>query len=426
MSRPSTILFLILAAACGGEATVVNNGGPADAGADGVVEGPADLGGRDTSDPVEAPDLGSDVPTPTDVGGVAMTPADVDPCVNADCWDTSLGGPPCSIASKNEDFSSGNYNVHEYASVSWDGAATAITLTKGAGDWEPVLALVAKDGTTLFDGTIGLQREGLDVRATSGSQVVVSTDAPMGIDVYVTSRAVLDSNFADRIPTDATYTVTIDSDCGGARVACTVNGNDVREPACGWLHYVGRRVVPRLPGTREERIDAAGVVAWWSLKEGVLFLDNPVVYSNCNFPDGDARIGPLEECVPNRAWQVGLSAVQVPYHTDAEVEAAAQAAYPELAIEEVLRLTAIEAQLDATSVDAVVGSSGMLRRSWLLRNSPTGFVIEEPVVRGECVNDSRSWCYGTGWDTTRLYAPNRTAALGAIEDVKALLAQVAP
>jgi len=77
--------------------------------------------------------------------------------------------------------------------------------------------------------------------------------------------------------------------CAGTRVPCVVNGHTVGDPACTWIHYVGRDVVPRLAGTRDQALTAAAAVAWWSLKEGVLSLQNPIVYSNCNFASGDAK-----------------------------------------------------------------------------------------------------------------------------------------
>lgn len=429
MKRIVLHLFAVASAACGPGVTEIDTsdvsappdvattapdgGQPADAGE------PSDAAWTDAAtDGGEEAD--ADLPDPD------PTPQPVAPCDGADCWDATLGGPPCAVATHDEDFASGNYNVHRYGSFLWDGTTTRVTVSRTAGTWEPALVLLDADGRVLFDGQVGLNGEGVTTTVHAPHDVTVTSTDPTGLTIHVTSAATLASNFVERVPLDARYTISLNSDCGGEREACVFNGNTAAEPACGWMHYVARRVVPRLPGDRAARLHTASVVAWWALKEGVMFLPNPIVYSNCNFPSGDARIGPLESCVDNRAWQVGLSAVQVPYHTDAAVEGRAATLYPELTVAQVLRLTAIEAQLDATSVDAVVNSTGTLRRSWLLRNSAIGFVTEAPVVEGECIDDSRAWCYGTGWSASANFAPNRTGALRAIDDVRAFLDRRAP
>ncbi len=424
--RLAPVAVALLVVACGGEATIsADEDFGVDAGAD-VRPEPSDMPSADMhsddAGPSIAPDLGGD----PDLGQPPPVPEQLRPCDQADCWETELGGVPCSSAAHDEDFSSGNYNVHRYESFVWDGTPTSIELVGRSGSWDPVLVLTEPSGTTLFDGDVPLTAEGILVEAQAGNDIVLTSDTPRRLEVFVTSRAVLESGFVDRIPTDATYALTVTSTCSGERAPCVVNGNDVREPACGWLHYVGRRVVPHLPGSRERRVDVAAVVSWWALKEGVMFLQNPIVYSNCNFPDGDARIGPLDSCVDRRAWQVGLSGVQVPWHSDADVQSAVDTAYPGRNHADTLRGAALRARLDDVTVQAVVDSTGTLRRSWFLRDSVVGFMLEEPVVRAECIEDTRSWCYGTGWDATRMYAPNRTGALQAIEDIKGLLDVVAP
>jgi hypothetical protein len=230
---------------------------------------------------------------------------------------------------------------------------------------------------------------------------------------------------ADETDLDADET-DIDADEDPPPIDCVVNGHTVDEPACGWLHHIGRDVVPLLEGTRDERLDDASIVAWWSLKEGVLYLSNPVVYSNCNFTTGDARIGPLDVCPSGRAWQVGLAAVQVPNYSLSAVEATAARLFPGRTIASVLEATAIEAGLDAASVDAVVASTGDLRKSWLLRTSAVGFTHQVGTVVAECIDSSRSWCFGSGWDTSRWFASDREAAMTSIEDIRAIFDALAP
>ena len=206
-----------------------------------------------------------------------------------------------------------------------------------------------------------------------------------------------------------------------------VNGHPVNEPACGWLEYFGREVVPALAGSRDDRLDVAATVAWWSLKEGVLFLDNPIVYSNCAFETGSEYIGPLETCPAGRAWQVGISGIQVPTFLDDRPSLQAAALFPSLTVDEVLELTAAEALLDPSETTALLNSPDeVLRTSWLLRNSPIGVTLQVDLVISECVDGSYSWCYGTGWTATSLYAPDKDAALRSIEDIRAVLDSLAP
>ena len=167
-------------------------------------------------------------------------------------------------------------------------------------------------------------------------------------------------------------------------------------------------------------------MAWWSLKEGVLFLDNPIVYSNCAFETGSEYIGPLETCPSGRAWQVGLSGIQVPTFLDGEPEHQVGVLFPSSTEDEVLAKTAGEALLSAGEIDSVVASTGALRSSWLLRNSPIGFELQVDIVVNECVDGSYSWCYGTGWTATTLYAPDKDAAMQSIDDIRGILDGLAP
>jgi len=203
-------------------------------------------------------------------------------------------------------------------------------------------------------------------------------------------------------------------------VDCVVNGHEVAEPACGWLNYVAHNVTPRLEGSPEEQLNTAAVVSWWSLKEGVMSLQNPIAYSNCSTGKGDKHIGPLEVC-SGPAWQVGLSAVQVPDHSLESVEATAAQLFPDQTTDQLLEQTAREAGLSESDVEQVVKSTGNLRKSWLLRVSAIGFTHEAETVISQCINDSRSWCFGSGWGSSSLYAPNRAGAMQAIEDIKKIL-----
>jgi hypothetical protein len=206
--------------------------------------------------------------------------------------------------------------------------------------------------------------------------------------------------------------------------AMAVNGVALSLAERSWVGYVARSVVPRLGGERATRLTIAARVTWWSLKEGVLDLPNAVLYSNCNTSGGDVRIGALDVCGPGRAWQVGLSGVQVAGQDLATLEGLATALYG-AAVEDVLRDAAVEGGVPDLA-DAIADSTGSLRGSWLLRDSAIGFTQQEPIVTSECIAGSYGWCYGGGWDTSAAFAPSRDAAMGAIDELYAQLDGLAP
>ncbi len=363
-------------------------------------------------------------------------PEDVDPCENGSCWDTSLIIQACHTNTLDEDFSTGLYNVHRVRVAAAADAETRVRLTRTGGDWQPALLVTDLDGTTLSDGEVGLVEPGLEVhvlesgREGDAADVWITPDQDRDLDVFVTGWAAVDSDFAAYQPQDASYTLQVESVCeGGEPLDCTgptVNGHAVAEPACSWLEYLGRDVVPALAGSREERLDIASIVAWWSLKEGVLFLDNPIVYSHCAFESGSEYIDPLETCPEGRAWQVGIAGIQVPTFLDDRPSDQAALLYPSLTEDEVLEATAIEALVTAPEVAGVVASSGSLRVSWLLRNSAIGVSLQVALVENECIDGSYDWCFGSGWTATALYAPDKPSALQSIADIRAIFDQLAP
>ena len=203
-----------------------------------------------------------------------------------------------------------------------------------------------------------------------------------------------------------------------------VNGHNLTAREQQWMTYVAAHVLPRLQGATDRALEIASRAAWWSLKEGIFDTSNPPKYSNCNTASGDQLIGPLELCGSGRAWQVGLAAVQVPNHQLAELETLAGELYPELVIADVLAGAAAEAGFDPSTGTgaAITAATGTLRKSWLLRDSAIGFTaVERDEVVTECIVGSKSWCYGTSWDTTRWYAPSKTSAMRSIADIAALL-----
>ncbi len=209
-----------------------------------------------------------------------------------------------------------------------------------------------------------------------------------------------------------------------------VNGHVLTDRQAGWVHYVAYCAVPHMQGARADRLTAAARVSWWSLKEGVLDATgpNPVGFSLCTTSSGDKRIGPLEVCGVGAPWQVGASAIQVPCCTLSEVESLASKLFPGMTSDKVLEGTAAEATYLPGSANSksIVGSTGALRTSWLLHNSPIGFTLQAPIVTNECVTGSKSWCFGSGWSETASYAPTKAAAMGSIDDIRGILDVLAP
>lgn len=203
----------------------------------------------------------------------------------------------------------------------------------------------------------------------------------------------------------------------------SVNGHELTATERANVEWIAANTVPRLAGDRESRLDTAALVTWWTLKEGVLGLENPHEYSHC---DGD-RLDPLASCEPECCWQVGISAIQETTFELARAEEVAERLYPGSTADEVLAHTASYAGYPAGSDghDVIVNSTGAVRTSWLLRNHGVGFTLNAPQIEAECVAESLSWCFGTGWDTTAKYAPDKESAMGSIADLRAILSDLA-
>jgi hypothetical protein len=92
-----------------------------------------------------------------------------------------------------------------------------------------------------------------------------------------------------------------------------VNGHQLSAPQAQWVRFVAQTILPQLLGDLTGQTTVAARATWWALKEGVLSLDNPHVFCNCNVgPGQDQRcdLDPLTVCNPGHAWQVGLAAVR--------------------------------------------------------------------------------------------------------------------
>jgi len=222
-----------------------------------------------------------------------------------------------------------------------------------------------------------------------------------------------------------------------------VNGHSLNATESQWLEVVAKQVVPHLPGSPDERLTLAARGFWWTLKEGNLErgtpgkASNPAGYNLCNTTSGDRQIGPLETCdddplgrsqtLYGRAWQVGVSGVQVPGRRIDRIEALALQLYPGMTIDALLEQTAALAGYAPGSrvSRGIVESTGALRLSWLLRVPAAGFVeVVTKEVVPECIQGSKGWCYGSTWDETRKFSPSKSAAQRAIADISRILAKL--
>jgi hypothetical protein len=207
----------------------------------------------------------------------------------------------------------------------------------------------------------------------------------------------------------------------------TVNGHvlSAREQAA--MAVVANDVVPRLTGTRDDRLTLAARGAWWALKEGTWEQTLPDIYgySNCNAASGDHTIGPTEICEAGRAWQVGFAAVQVPGRTAAELEALVPKLFPATTPAALLAEVVTKAGETKAIADEIVASTGSLRASWLLRVPAIGFAVVVPgEVVPECIDGAKSWCFGSAWDETKKFAPTKDAAMVSIADLRRILASL--
>lgn len=245
-------------------------------------------------------------------------------------------------------------------------------------------------------------------------------------------------NTNDNLGTSHTHTATWD-DFNVASMAVSpnliVNGHVLKGQEEKWVRFVGKEIVSQLPGSRDEQILVAARASWWGLKEGVFALGNPHKHSVCNvlLPNGkskDIRLKPLETCSPGRAWQVGLAGVQVPNFSDQEVSAVVSSLQPGRTENDILVEVVNLAKFNPGQGTgaAIVASTGVLKKSWLLRHPAVGLTLVERNVTAECIDPVTppSYCYGTGWLQTRKYAPTPDAIQQSVSDLRDIFDELAP
>lgn len=198
-----------------------------------------------------------------------------------------------------------------------------------------------------------------------------------------------------------------------------LNGNQEK-----WVRFVGSNVTQTLLGTRADKVRVAARASWWALKEGMFSLSAPISYSSCsklqtNGHYKDVRLNPLELCESGKAWQVGVSGVQVPNFSEEEVLSLVESLWPGRNISdvltEVIKLAGNVAKNDSLQI---LASKGVLRKSWLLRHPSVGMTLVEKNVTAECIEGRKAWCYGGSWAESVNFAATRDAALKSISDLE--------
>jgi hypothetical protein len=243
-----------------------------------------------------------------------------------------------------------------------------------------------------------------------------------------------------------------------------VNGQKLHKNEETWVRFVAREVVPRLLGSREERLRVAARVSWWGLEEGIFSLPqppacalpgkvSPYCFSSCTAGTfHNKRLGPLDTCAG--IWQVGLAGIQVNDHSDQQVRSIIRDLFwpggpvpsdlftPDVTdiVTDIVRSAGFDPdqQLGASIVSA---TDPAVRKSWLLRDPSVGMTLEEPVVSRECIDGasactkdkqcpSKSWsclggrCVATAWCHYKS-EEGRQQALQSISDLTSIFDHLA-
>lgn len=123
------------------------------------------------------------------------------------------------MASFDENYGTGLYNVHQVSVFARAGVAVELLLARKAGAWQPAVIIHDSDGITLYDGEVGLVDATITVTAINSgrdgalAKVRVLAQSDTQLAVFLTGWQVVDGGFATALPTDATYTFTVDTDC---------------------------------------------------------------------------------------------------------------------------------------------------------------------------------------------------------------------
>jgi hypothetical protein len=322
-------------------------------------------------------------------------------------------------------------NAHRCSRIVVVLAGLLLTTACGEG-YEPGLeeqeAAPAELVETRSDAVISGVVRGSSVRSTTNVNLRSGPSTAYGI--LLTVPAGYTATILNPTPSGGFYYINYQGTRGWAHgdywntvAGLVVNGRTLDATQESRVRWIASNTVPRVPGTRDERLVKSARVTWWSLKEGVLNVSNPHSYSNC----GGTRLAPLSGCSAT-TWQAGIAGAQVWNYTLSSLESTALNLYPGKTVRDVLADASVKAGYAAgtTTYNGIVNSTGDLRRSWLVRHHAVGFVHNEATVSWECISQSKSWCYSPDWYPSSAFAPNRDAAMRSIRELQAIFDGIAP
>lgn len=210
---------------------------------------------------------------------------------------------------------------------------------------------------------------------------------------------------------------------GTAGPLTALNGQALAANPQNWIQWIAQNVVPKLPGSADEKAEVAARVTWWSLKEAVLDLpsssykENPIGYNNCA-PSGNQYRPFLYDCPGISNWQAGISAIRPAEHDESAVATQATKIHgPDH--KAVIAQVAIDAGYAAgsTEYNLATSATGRLKHSLLIRDPATGFVLNYPRI-ADCLQEQRpSWCQGYG--SAAHVAKDVPTTLNVIAELKA-------
>jgi len=125
----------------------------------------------------------------------------------------------CGTSSFSEDFVTNRYNVHSFTVSVHADVAVDVTLRRTGRTWDPALVLHDASGATVYDGERGLMEASLVVtsvdsgRGSDVATVHVESTGDIELTGFLMGWHVIDGAFMPRMPTDATYTLSVAADC---------------------------------------------------------------------------------------------------------------------------------------------------------------------------------------------------------------------
>lgn len=178
---------------------------------------PDDEGSGPTSQPTEDASVVHDAAWMPD-SFVPPAPTPRAPCTQGKCWQAPALSGSCAGSALSEDFSTGKYNVHEYALSLPANEMVDLTATVTGGAWSPALIVNAATGETLYDGEVGASGSvkvstASTGRTTDTARLGLLADTALDVKVFVTGWNVVDGDFAPPLPTDASYSLSASVDC---------------------------------------------------------------------------------------------------------------------------------------------------------------------------------------------------------------------